>query len=235
MACSLNLQASLDWASPFIRFQPFTIGGMEPALTAAQMTLETILGPPFTWRWNRSTLTFACQAGVQDYVVQVADFGFEEVASIADTSEKNTQITFNRVLALDGSANARPAYIAVQNDDNAGNLTFRLSPPPDLAYEVTVTYQRKAPMLFSLGDFWTPVPDEYAYIYNWGLLTMAAMLATDARMPAYSQKFVGHLLGVQSGLTERQINIFLATYLQRTGQVAVAGMTAQQGVTARTF
>jgi len=60
-------------------------------------------------------------------------------------------------------------------------------------------------------------------------------LVNDPRMPAYSQKFVGHLLSAQSGLTERQINIFMSTYLQRTGQVAVAGLSAQQGVTARTF
>jgi hypothetical protein len=100
---------------------------------------------------------------------------------------------------------------------------------------VTVTYQRKPVAIQSLAGYWAPVPDEYQHIYNWGFLAMAAMLVNDPRMPMYSQKFVGHLLGAQSGLTEREINIFMSTYLMRTGQVAVSGLSAQQGVTARTF
>jgi hypothetical protein len=321
MAATTNIRSTLDWAVPFVRFQPMTIGGQEPALTAANMTLQIILGPPFSWRWNRNTATFTCvpanpgvtytlneievtsnvvtvyltdgaakppvgmpfvlndvsslpalngetvevtasapgqfsfaytlddqtpipttgQAvneptlAVQDYTVAISDFGFEEVASVADTTGLNKEITFKKVLALDGSTPDRAAYIAVQNDDNEGNITFRISPPPDQAYVATVTYQRKPPPILSLAGTWTPVPDEYAYIYNWGFITMAAMLINDQRMAAYSQKFVGHLLGAQSGLSERQINIFMSTYLQRTGQVAVAGMMAQQGVTARTF
>ena len=235
MSCTTNIQATLDWAIPFIRFQPMTIGGNEPALTAANMTLQVMLGPPFQWRWNRNTASFTCTAGEQDYTVNIPDYGFEEVASVADTNSLNKEITFKKVLALDGTTPDRPAYIAAQDDDNQGNISFRLSPPPDQAYEATVDYQIKPPTILSLAGLWAPVPDEYAYIYNWGFLTMAAMLTQDPRMPAYSQKFVGHLLSAQSGLTERQINIFMSTYLQRTGQVQVAGLTAQQGVTARTF
>jgi len=172
---------------------------------------------------------------VQDYTVAIGDYGFEEVASVADIGGLNKEITFKKVLALDGTSPDRPAYIAAQDDDNNGNITFRISPPPDQAYGTTVTYQRKPPIVQSMAGLWSPVPDEYSYIYNWGFLTMAAMLTNDPRMAAYSQKFIGHLLSAQSGLTERQINIFMSTFLQRTGQVAVAGLTAQQGVTARTF
>lgn len=235
MSCTTNIQASLDWAIPFVRFQPLTIGGNEPALTAANMTLQLMLGPPFQWRWNRSVATFVCTVGQQDYTANIPNFGFEEVASVADTGGLNKEITFKKVLALDGTTPDRPAYIAVQSDDNQGNISFRLSPPPEQAYTVTVEYQRKPPPILSLAGLWTPVPDEYAYIYNWGFITMAAMLVSDPRMTAYAQKFIGHLLGAQSGLTERQINIFMSTFLQRTGMVAVAGLTAQQGVTARTF
>lgn len=235
MASTKNILSSVDWCAPYIRFQPLLIGGQEPALTAANMTLESILGPPFQWRWNRNTATFTCTVNEQDYPVAIDDYGFEEVASVADTSGLNKEITFKRVLALDGTSPDRPAYIAAQSDDNQGNITFRISPPPDQAYLATVTYQRKPPIIQSMADFWAPIPDEYSYIYNWGFLTMAAMLVNDPRMPAYSQKFVGHLLSAQSGLTERQINIFMSTYLQRTGQVAAAGLTTQQGVTARTF
>ena len=36
-------------------------------------------------------------------------------------------------------------------------------------------------------------------------------------MQLFSQKFVGHLLGAQSGLTEREVNIFIGAYLALTG------------------
>lgn len=235
MACTLNIQASLEFVLPYVRFQPLAIGGQDPALTAANMTLQVILGPPFQWRWNRNTATFLCAAGQQDYTVAISDFGYLEVASSADTDGNNVEITTKKVLALDGSTNAQTAYIATQNDDNAGNISFRITPPPDQAYTVTLTYQKKPPMIQSLAGSWAPVPDECAYIFNWGFLAMAAMLTNDARMPQYSQKFVGHLLGAQGGLTEREINIFMGTYLQRTGMVAAAGMMTQQSATARTF
>jgi hypothetical protein len=235
MACTINIQASMNWALPYIRFQPFTIGGQEPALTSANLTAQVMLGAPFSWRWNRGVATFVCTPGEQDYEVPINDFGFQEVASVADTNGLNKEITFKKVLALDGTSNDRPAYIAVQDDDNEGNITFRLSPPPDQAYVVTVTYQKKAQRILSMASSWAPIADEYSYIYSWGFITMAAMLTNDPRLQMYSQKFVGHLLGAQGGLTEREMNIFMSTYLQRTGQVAVAGMSAQQSVTARTF
>ena len=235
MSSTLNIQATLDFTLPYVKFQPMTIGSQDPALTAANMTLQVMLGPPFQWRWNRNTASFACTPGQQDYTVAISDFGYGEVASIADTSGANTEITFKKVMALDGSTNAQSAFIATQGDDNAGNITFRLTPPPDQAYTATVTYQCKAPQILSLAGTWAPVPDENQYIYNWGFLAMAAMLTGDSRLPMYSQKFIGHLLGAQSGLTEREVNIFMGTYLQRTGQVASAGLMTQQGVTARTF
>jgi hypothetical protein len=235
VSCTKNILSTLVFASSYVRFQPLAIGGQDPALTAANMVLDTILGPPFAWKWNRSATTFTCTAGLQDYTEYIPDFAFAELASVADENGANTAVTLKSPLALDGSADDRPAYLSQQTDDNAGTIGFRVQPPPDEAYVVTVTYQRKPVAIQSLAGYWAPVPDEYQHIYNWGFLAMAAMLVNDPRMPMYSQKFVGHLLGAQSGLTEREINIFMSTYLMRTGQVAVSGLSAQQGVTARTF
>src|SRR5437870_4563771 len=56
------------WAAPFVSFMPLSIGNnTEPALSSANVIKQTILGPPFAWRWNREVLTFTCIPGVQDY------------------------------------------------------------------------------------------------------------------------------------------------------------------------
>lgn len=42
---------------------------LEPALTSANTIIQTILGPPFIWRWNRVVTGFICTAGQQDYTL----------------------------------------------------------------------------------------------------------------------------------------------------------------------
>ena len=40
---------------------------LEPALTCANMVMQTILGAPFAWRWNRVVTGFITTEGQQDY------------------------------------------------------------------------------------------------------------------------------------------------------------------------
>jgi len=42
---------------------------LEPALTSANTVMQTILGPPFAWRWNRVVTGFVCTPGQQDYTL----------------------------------------------------------------------------------------------------------------------------------------------------------------------
>jgi len=42
---------------------------LEPAITCANMTQQTILGPPFRWRWNRVITGFYTVANQQDYTI----------------------------------------------------------------------------------------------------------------------------------------------------------------------
>jgi hypothetical protein len=47
-----------------------TIGtNNEPALTSANTILQTILGAPFAWRWNRAVIGFITTPGQQDYFI----------------------------------------------------------------------------------------------------------------------------------------------------------------------
>lgn len=235
MANLNNLQGSLNWCGSFLKFQPLAIGGNEPALTSANIVLQTILGPPFCWRWNRTQVNFTCIATpvTQDYVVAVSDFGFLEkvwIKSPTATDIKELQVRTSLSLTLEA---ARSQFLAAQADDNNGNITFRLSAAPDLAYVATVLYQKKPPLFTSLANTWAPVPDEYSYIYNWGLLALLSLLLNDARFPIFNQKFIAHLLGAADGLDDMQRNIFLGNWLEVTKSFDRAKLNSSQGINAR--
>ena len=83
MAATKSLQNSIDWMRPFLNWANLAIGtGLEPALTSANQTLQTIVGPPFKWPWNRSFTSFLTTVGQQDYSAYISDFGYLETASI---------------------------------------------------------------------------------------------------------------------------------------------------------
>jgi len=67
---SYTLLQSTEWVKRFIFQRPVAIGNyLEPAITSANIILQTILGAPFKWRWNRAVIGFVTQAGVQDYTI----------------------------------------------------------------------------------------------------------------------------------------------------------------------
>ena len=269
---------------------------LEPAKTAANLTLQTMLGPPFAWRWNRNVINFATAATTawaattvyalgyifvdpngnsqtvtsigsaphqsgssqptwptllgatitdgnltwttgnpQDYTV-ATDFGWIETSSIQDTINSVSKwfvLTAKICLGLD-SPQARPTFLSAQADDGAGNITFRLMPNPSAKqYNVNITVQEKAALITSLNQTWDPIPDEYSYIYQWGFLALMFLYADDPRWQTASAKFASHLIGANQGLTQTQINVFLANWQQITGAPVVEGETLNQGVQAR--
>jgi hypothetical protein len=67
---SIKLIDTLEWAKRFIFQRPTAQGkNNEPALTSANTILQTILGAPFAWRWNRAVTGFLCVPGQQDYTI----------------------------------------------------------------------------------------------------------------------------------------------------------------------
>lgn len=233
MASTLTISQTLDWCDSIVKFQPLDIGWFsQPSLTNANTILQTILGPPFAWKWNRATKTFNTASGTQDYPQSVPDFGFLETVSVT-LSGTSTEIGDIKLVLGLGSETSRPNAISAQVDDNAGNITFRFLPVPDAVYAVTATYQKKAALLSTLSSNWSPIPDEYSYIYNYGLLALSMLNAGDERFPIINQKFVSHLLGANEGLTETQRNLFIQSWSSTTQQINAHQLKTQSGAMVR--
>jgi hypothetical protein len=299
MPSTIQLFQTADWVKRFLFRRPINLGnGNEPAVTSANMILQTILGPPFKWRWNRVVIGFVTQAGIQDYTVfnwtpntpvlvgyvlidqngfcqtvttagttgssqptfnatvgqithdgsvvwtntgsiatsyfsRVYNFGWIENASIRESNPNTCAFEWKPLspkidLALD-SAQARPHSISAEFDDANGNTTFRLIPCPDKAYPVSITVQQKPPIMTGMNSKWTPIPDEYSRLYNWGLLALMYLYADDPRFASASQKFIANLLSTSEGLTETEYNIVLNNWQQITGAPIVLTDNIAQG------
>jgi len=99
MAASVTLQDTIDWAQPFVNWANLTIGlNDEPAITSANLALQTIVGPPFVWPWNRASGTFLTTQGVQDYNSSIATFGYLETASIQPAAVITSAVLNNNVI-----------------------------------------------------------------------------------------------------------------------------------------
>ena len=228
MATTLQLANSIAWAAPFLSYRPLTSGqNNEPALSSANTILQTILSPPFTWRWNRKIVPFTTQPDVSDYTVQAADFGYIELAT-CNGFEMETE----GLLAVDGEP-ARPRFISAVLDDDNGNITFRLTPCHDQAYPVQAIYQKAAPLLLSPVSLWSPIPDWMSFVYNWGFLAMMALYTDDPRSQLFSAKFVSTLLSVSEGLSEEQKAMFAEQWLTMANQIQAGNLRISQGAEAR--
>lgn len=234
MASTYNIEATVKFAAPIMRYTPLAIRGEEPALTAANIALQTMLGPPFVWPWNRGTAPGALLADTQDSSVTLADFHFlEKCALSAPGAGKFRECEHRNSLSRDGSASQQPDYVSTFLNDGAGTITFRFQPPPDLAYDADYIYQRKPPLITSLACTWSPVPDEYGYIYNWLFLGAMAVLLDDARWLNFNLRGIAHLLGAQQGLSDTEKNIFIQKYLADLAQLQGTGLKTSQGYQGR--
>lgn len=170
-------------------------------------------------------------------------FTFASTNSLSSTPDtglaiagKASQITniVNLLGAEQGTAGGTPNSISPQVDDNAGNITFRILPVPDGVYQVTIVFQKKILALISTtASTWAPVPDQYAYIYEWGYLALLAAYSNDTRWTSFNQKFVTAILGACEGLDEEQKNIFQVAWLSSITEQQATGMKLQQGVQSR--
>jgi len=234
MSTTRNLQSSALFALPFIGYQPVNISNSEPAVTAANLTKQTILGPPFKWNFNRGEFSFPTEPNDQDYYLIIPDFGFLERATLTDSTGVVKEIEIQQSLAAE-SVKKRPGSIAANLIDDQGGVTFRLnSMPPDAeTYQVDGFYQKAPVLMSSMANTWRPIPDHNGYIYDWGFLSFVSLLTKDARFPIFGQRFTAHLLGAQEGLTALERNIFLGNFLQVMSAQERSQLTTQQGVTAR--
>lgn len=236
-----NVMSSALFSLPFLGYQPVNISNGEPAVTAANLTKQTILGAPFTWPWNRGSfsvqVTTTDEAGnpvvpAQDYDVMLPDFGFLEKVWLTDSTGKVTEIKVKLALSWESSVQ-RPASVAAQEIDEDGTVTLRLNAIPDKAYMLSGCYQKIPPTISSLASSWAPIPDHLGYITEWGFLAFVSMLTKDIRHPIFMQRFIAHLLGAQDGLTATQRNIFVGNFLDVITEPQRATSGVQQGQASR--
>jgi hypothetical protein len=242
MASSIKVTDTNNWTAPFLRYMPTSAGvNSEPVVSNANFIFQTILSPPFAWRWNRNTATFTTTSGTQDYSSAIADFGFLEKATVTDGSGNVFELEEESLISEIGAVNelARPSFICLFKDDNAGNITFRFGPVPDATYTVKLTYQKK-PALITAAAFngatatWTPIPDEYSFIYQNGLMALnMAGTSDDPRWQIFWSRFVSSLIGVSEGLTAEDKLLFLNNMIDFSRQLTSASIGVQQGKQAK--
>lgn len=236
MSVTRNIQASALFSMPFLGYQPVNISNNEPAVTAANITKQTMLGPPFKWNWNRGGFHVDLDPTLtdwgQDYLLALPDYNFAEKIWLTDDKGKVIEIAIVQSLAAE-SIQKRPSSAAINKQDDSGNVTLRLNTRPDLPYTIDGLYQRAPVLMTSLANTWSPVPDYLSYIYDWGFLGFVSLLTKDARAPIFLGKFASHLLSAQDGLTAIQRNIFLGNFLEVMGQTGREQLGVQQGAQAR--
>jgi hypothetical protein len=231
MSTTRNIRSSILFCLPFLNNQPADISNGEPAITAANLTKQTILGAPFKWAWNRNSFSIEVDPTSQDYILEISQFGFLEQAWLTDATGKVKEVPVKKSLAAE-SAKARPSSVsAILEDDST--ITVRLNTIPDQLYTLTCFFQQAPILMSSLAASWSPIPDHLGYIYDWGFLGMLSLITKDVRMPIFMQKFVAHQLGAQDGLTALQRNIFLGNWLDVMTAQEREQMVTQQAIQSR--
>lgn len=231
-----TLTDAINFAQPQIEYLPLSAGvNNEPAITVATGIVDTILGPPFIWDFNRNNTTFNLVVGQQDYSETLSDFGILEKASLTDAAGKIWEIkdVYNSACLGVSATSQRPNACAVQANNFGGAQTFRFMGVPDYTYSCTLIYQKFPVRFTSLTDTWSGIPDSYSNIYMTLFLAECFQLTMEEqKAQMYRQRGVALLLSVAQGLTEYQKNAFREQYLDRDKQDARAQLRVQQGVQA---
>lgn len=92
-----------------------------------------------------------------------------------------------------GFANTPQKFCAWETS-TAGVLKIRFYPVVGTTvWGVQAVYQKKAPLLSSLSSTWTPIPDQFGYVYRQGFLARAYRYVDSRRADAEEMKFVSAL------------------------------------------
>lgn len=210
---TIQLQRSVNIVSLFTRQLPLSINvAGDPAFNMADWVRNFMLGPPFAWRWNRSTLQIATTPNVQDYKEPLPNFGWVEQATVTDGAGNVKPLEIMLNLHEENQPNL-PTHISPRLDDGNGNITFRIIPTPDQIYTINLSYQNSAKSFQSLTDLWNPIPDYLSHIYTQGLLAKTYEYIMDDRYPISLQLFLKQLIATNAGLSDTQASIFLTDFV----------------------
>ena len=232
MPATILVSRTVAYVQRYIRQAPLTFSGTnDPAFGIGDWVRNLILSAPFAWRWNRATATQTCVIGQNDYTINLPNFGWLEQAYIVDTSV-TPNVSYSIAIQLNATkevTNNQPTHCAPWMDDDNGNITFRLTPPPDKAYTLNLTYQNASPTFKSLNDSWAPIPDYMQNVVQELYLAKAFQYIGDERFASTMQMAIHSLVGVSEGLTESQKNIFLSEMLGTARTQQASSLSTQYG------
>ena len=239
MPSTYTINRTVAYVQRFIRQCPLTFTNTnDPAFGIGDWVRNLILGPPFSWRWNRAVVpTITAVVGQNNYQVNLPTFGWIEQASITDTTaspnaayELQVGLTFTQEVV-----NNQPTRISPWLDDNNGNITFRLQPPPDKAYLLNIVSQNASPNFKSMSDTWAPIPDYMQNVVQELYLAKAYQYFGHELFAPTMQMAVRMLVAVSEGLTETQKNIFIQDFLDTAITKQSAGQMSQIGNQSRSL
>jgi hypothetical protein len=233
MAVSISLQNSIVYVQTILKNQSLFVNNQEPALTTGNIVLQRMLGAPFIWRFNRSTITFPIsEAGGTDYTQTVSDLGRIETQWLNDDKGNMFELKGSQSIAKVSSMR-RPVEVAPVYDDNEGNITFRFNSIPEQEYTANFDYQMKPMILTGPGMTFGPVPDEFGYLFNKGMLCEGALLVSDSRFPIWEKDFIAGMLATQDGLDAQAKNIFYDQMLNNGRTSLRSQGMSQSGIAGR--
>ena len=238
MSVNITLMNVLVYVSTILKNQRLLINNMEPGLRMGNNVLGSILCPPFTFRWNRHTLTQDINnADGTDYEVSWPSLGWIETQWLEHGEPGDSDYSIVQINGAQSIAKTTmskpPSMVAPVYDDNEGNVTIRFDAVPDQDYTAYFDYQASATLLTSPASTFGPIPDQFSFLYTKWMLAEGALLVGDSRRETFLRDAVYSLLAMQDGMTEQQKAIMAQQLLnnQRTDARSV-GMT-QLGLTAR--
>jgi hypothetical protein len=211
--------ATITAPNAFVKGNTVTITGLTH--TAFNVTNAVITSASATQFQFASTTT---QVSTTDAGLAVSG----QIQQIADV--------LNSEPIAESSDPTNPHTIAVQTNDNAGNITFRLLGVPPGTFNIILNYQKAATLFTALtgaGGTWSPIPDHYAYIYNRGFLAETLEPVDATRAQIEKQRFIMSLVSVAEGLELADKAIFMAQYLGIDAATAANMLNTQQGTAAK--
>lgn len=224
---TLSIMNSMVFVSTLIKNQRLDINNQQPGLTMANNVLGVMLGPPFIWRTNRASFQLAISTAAKtDYGLSVYDLGRIETQWLTDATGNVFELKGAQSLAK-VSAKRRPISVAPVYDDGSGHITFRFNSVPDQSYTSWFDYQRRAPTVTSFAQTFEPVEDDFAFLFQKGMLSEGALLVSDARFTIWRREWIAGLLAAQDGLDEQAKSIFYDQMMNQ-GRTAVRSQAAGQ-------
>lgn len=230
-----TIQTSINAVQGALGFWNPTVGtNNEPAISAANMTQQVMISPPFHFPWNRNTIQFSTIIGTQDYTQVVTDFGWLELGTMLNpTTNKVFPLAIKNTTPLGESTDSQtPTTLSVLVNTVGTSIKLRFLGVPNAVYTVNLWYQKFQPLLSTLGGAWA-APDYLSYIYNRGFLAHLYEARGDVRAQQEKVAFAAALISTHEGLTDSEKNIFLQQYLVNPRSMESLQLKTQQGVMAR--